>query len=287
MKQFCIVTISLGVAATLLLPNTFCAQSSTDSSGSAPKTTPLPSDLSGDSYKRTPIPQVEIITPFSANSHSDKHPLEYRSQDQMTDTDHALVQSVNSSIHDGATFAGMEFDKGNWSYQQLVCQALPDHIFLIFKEDNGPGDVSIFSAAIPRSGEGRVRIVAVERRGYSLFSPAPVNALTISAFNRIRADEPENKSADWLATALCYAALAGAHPAISPLPKDSDGADFTLAFPPKLEVGSDGESTVRFVDVATGVHDTEWALTFNPKGLLLSVDHFATPAFSVTPIPSK
>jgi hypothetical protein len=71
--------------------------------------------------------------------------------------------------------------------------------------------VSVFTVSIPRGGDGRVRIIPIQRRGYSLFSPAPINALTISAFNHIRAEE-HPKAPDWLGTGLCYAALAGAHP---------------------------------------------------------------------------
>ena len=132
-----------------------------------------------------------------------------------------------------------------------------------------------------------MRIIPVERRGYSLFSPAAVNALTVSAFNRIRADEPENKSADWLATALCYAALAGARPALSISPKDPADATESLVFPPTLEVGVSGDSTVRFVDLASEKRPVEWALTFSQKGELLNVVHFATPSFAVTSIPVK
>ncbi len=287
MKYFGMATIFLATAAIILVPGVCWAQTNTDSSGAATQGNPLPDDLSGSSYKTRPIPQVEVVTPFPVNAPTDNHPLEYRQQDQMTAPDRALVESANPSIREGATFAGMEFDSGTWSYQQLVCKALPAHVFLIFKEDNGPGDVSMFSAAIPRSGKDRVRVIAIERRGYSLFSPTPVNSLTIAAFNRIRADEPENQSADWLGTALCYAALAGARPAISPLPRESGGQDLALEFPPKLEVGNDGESTVRFVDAATERHASEWALTFDPKGQLVKVDHFATPEFPVTPIPSN
>lgn len=270
-----------------LLPGVCRAQTGTESSGAAAQGKQLPDDLSGNSYKRTPIPQVEIVTPFAPNVHPQKDLLEYRQQDQMTAQDRALVESANPSIREGAAFAGMEFDAGSWSSQQLVCKSLPAHIFLIFKEDNGPRDVSMFSAAIPRGGKGRVRVIAIERRGYSLFSPAAVNALTIAAFNRIRGDEPENKSADWLGTALCYAALAGAHPAISPSPKNSSRQDFALTYPPRVEVGDDGGETIRFVDAAADRHTTEWALTFDPKGRLLKVDHFATPEFAVTPFPSN
>lgn len=288
MKHFGIAKIFLAAAVALILLSGECrAQTSPDSSGAVTQVKQLPSDLSGSSYPTRPIPQVEVITPFPVNAPPDKNPLEYRQQSQMTEPDRALVESVNPSIREGASFAGMEFDSGNWSYQQLVCKALPAHVFLIFEEDKGPGDVSMFSAAIPRSGRGRVRIIAIERRGYSLFSPAAVNPLTIAAFNRIRGDEPENKSADWLGTALCYAALAGAHPAISPLPKNSSRQDFALTFPPRVEVGDDGGETIRFVDIATQPQITEWALTFDPKGHLLKVDHFATPEFAVTPFPSN
>ena len=71
--------------------------------------------------------------------------------------------------------------------------------------------MSVFSASVPRNGAGRVRIVPILKRGYSLFSPAPINALTISAFNHIRAEEGEAANSDWLGNALCYAALAGSH----------------------------------------------------------------------------
>jgi hypothetical protein len=287
MKYFGILTISLAAASTILLPGASRAQTSTESSGAATQVKQLPNDLSGSSYSTRPLPQVEVITPFPVNAPPDKNPLEYRQQGQMTEPDRALVESANPSIREGAAFAGMEFDSGNWSYQQMVCKALPAHVFLIFEEDNGPGDVSMFSAAIPRSGRGHVRIIAIERRGYSLFSPTPVNALTIAAFNRIRADETKNESADWLGTALCYAALAGARPVISPLKKHSTGQDPVLTFPPRVEVGNDGGETVRFVDAATQHHATEWALTFDPKGQLLKVDHFATPEFAVTPIRSN
>ena len=89
------------------------------------------------------------------------------------------------------------------------------------------------------------------RRGFTLFSPAPVNALAIAAFNRIRAEEPKGPPADWLATGLCYAALTEPRLAIALSPHEAPDADFGLSFPPSLEVGPLGESTVRFVNVAS------------------------------------
>ena len=291
MKHLGILTLSLAVSFAAF-PSPLCDAQSAESPSTTSPTPPakqLPTDLSGDSYKSKPIPQVEVITPFRADAPDSEKtdPLEFVAADRMSTTDQSLATAANLRIRNEATLAGMELSVGKWSYQQLACKALPDHLFLIFKGDNGPGDISLFSAAIPRSSAGRVRVIPVERRGYSLFSPAPVNALTISAFNRIRADEPANKSADWLATALCYAALAGARPALTSAPKDSAGSNFPLVFPPTLEIGAFGDSTVRFVDLASARAPSEWALTFSSKGQLLKVDHFATPNFAVTPIPQK
>jgi len=204
----------------------------------------------------------------------------------MTQPDRDLADGAQASIRENTTLAGIEFGQGKWTYQQLECQALPGHLFLIYKGENGAGDISLFSAAIARAGNGQVRIIPIQRRGFSLFSPAPVNPLTIAAFNRIRLSEPESQNADWLATALCYAALTGAHPEIASTPDKSPDASLSLSFPPTLEVGNYGESTVRFVDVASPSQPKEWALTFNGKGLLLKVTNSAVPAYAVKPIPA-
>jgi hypothetical protein len=289
MKHFGNTAFAFALAIVCFSAFQASAQAPADSSTGNPQGTPLPTDLSGSSYKARPISPVPVSPAFSANvpDSAKIDPLEYRSADEMTAEDQSLAANAGAGIREGATLAGIEFDRGKWTHQQLVCRALPDHVFLLFENDNGPGDESLFSAAIARGSSGRVRIIPIERRGYSLFSPAPVNALTVAAFNRIRADEPDNKSADWLATALCYAALAGARPAVTPAKKDSAGNDVSLAFPPTLELDNEGDSTVRFVDVASTRNPSEWALTFNPKGQLLKVEHFATPAYSAVPLPQK
>jgi hypothetical protein len=291
MKYLSILVPPLALAAMVLSPAAGSAQSEPTplpSNATAPPARTLPTDLSGATYKARPIPQVEVPTPFATSPPllEKTDPLTFLSADQMSAADRALVSSTDTKIRETATLAGMELAVGRWDYQQLVCKALPGHVFLIYESENGPGDSSLFSAAIPRGGQGRVHVIPIERRGFSLFSPAPVNALTLAAFNRIRADEPENKSADWLATALCYAALAGARPAVSAVGKDASAGAMPLIFPPTLEVGNLGDATVRFVDVAKA-QPTEWALTFSPNGQLLTVDHFATPSYAITPIPPK
>jgi hypothetical protein len=127
---------------------------------------------------------------------------------------------------------------------------------------------------IPRGGQGRVRVLPTERRGYSLFSPAPVNALTLSVFNRIRAEEPAASAPDWLETGLCYAALAGAHAQI-----DSTEVNPNFPTPPQgsLTIPTEGGAVISFMDVAARPRPMEWTMTFDGAGKLLKATHAAAP----------
>jgi hypothetical protein len=205
----------------------------------------------------------------------------------MSEADRAVAAKTQPAIRNAAELAGIEFDKTRWSYQQLECQAIPGHLFLLFQGSSGAGGVSLFSASIPRAGNGRLRVIPVERRGFTLFSPAPVNALAIAAFNRIRAEEPKGPPADWLATSLCYAALTEPRLDMTLSPRQAPDGNLALSFPPSIEIGQEGESTVRFVDVATPNQPMQWALTFDAKDQLLKVEHFPTPVYATRIIPKN
>ena len=168
---------------------------------------------------------------------------------------------------------GVEFNQGNRAFQQLVCPALPNHLFLQFIRNNGTGDATVFSASIPRNGEGRVRIIPIQLRGYSLFSPAPVNALTVSAFNHIRAEEHVGQTHDWLGTALCYAALAGGHPQAWTPSEITVGNKLSTAMPSVLEIPNRGGAVIRLTDVASAPRPRVWTMTFDGKGKLLKAGH--------------
>jgi len=199
--------------------------------------------------------------------------IEFRSPDKMTERDRDVEADAESSIRERAGFDGLEFNQGKWSYQQVVCPALPHHLLLRFTLNNGRGDVSVFSASIPRLGDGRVRIIPIQRRGYSLFSPAPINALTISAFNHIRAEEHSDQAPDWLTTGLCYAALAGAHPEAAQ-PADTDQIQkLPIAPLALLTIPNQGGAVIRFTDISAIPRPMEWTMTFDPKGKLLKAAH--------------
>jgi hypothetical protein len=194
--------------------------------------------------------------------------------EEMSRNDRDLEAGAESSIQERAGFQSLGFNEGDWTFQQLDCPALPNHLFVRYSRNDGTREMSMFSAAIPRSGEGKVRIIPILRKGYSLFSPAPIGALTISAFNHIRAEEKKDTPADWLGTGLCYAALAGANPQagqlLSGLPEI---LQLPGTIPPTLEVTKGGGGVVRFADLSTVPHPMAWEMTFDSKGKLVKAGH--------------
>jgi hypothetical protein len=267
MERSRILPVVLALAAIALIRPPVEAQTDQDVS------TPQPSHVRKAAQRPMPFsPGSETPGPSAA--------LEFRSFDRMTPQDRDLAAEAESAIGERAGFAGLEFgqdsDRGKWNYQQVVCPALPHHLFLQFTRNNGAGDVSVFSASIPRGGDGRVRIIPIQKRGYSLFSPAPINALTISAFNHIRAEEHPDKAPEWLATGLCYAALAGAHPQIGSA-EETDFHELPAAPTGRLVIPLNGGAVISFTDVAAIPRPMEWTMTFNGKGSLLKATHSAAP----------
>lgn len=258
------------------------AQSDPQADKSAPpqriKIVPAPDDmdqLPAGKVKELPLPPTTVKAPFDVDGGKpdSRGPIRVLSEEQMSRGDQDLVADAQSSIQERAGFENLDFSGSGWTYRQLDCPSFPNHLFLRFTRDDGTREMSMFSAAIPRNGNGRVHIIPIVRKGYSLFSPAPISAMTIAAFNRIRAEEDESASADWLGTGLCYAALAGATPLVGTthLP-DEDHGGAPAAIVPTLLVTPDGSAVIRFVDTSTD-HPMEWNLTFAGNGKLIKASH--------------
>jgi hypothetical protein len=226
-----------------------------------------------DEPKVKEIHPVDVAVPFANGAAAGVQSIEFRTAEQMTQKDRTLETDAESSINEHAGWMDLEFNQGQWTYEQVVCPALPNHMFLRFKRNNGTGDVSMFSASIPRSGDGRVRIIPIQMRGYSLFSPAPINTMTISAFNHIRAEEHFEATPEWLGTGLCYAALAGGHPQIALMQMDPNDQKFPVAMPAMMEIPVRGGAVVSFADVSAVARPMEWTMTFDGRGKLLKASH--------------
>jgi hypothetical protein len=236
-----------------------------------------------------PAPVEAKPFPTVATRQDPIYTVEFRSPDEISQQDRLLIADAESSIAEHAGLAGLDYQQGTWAYRQILCPSFPNHLFLQYTRNNGEGDVSLFSASIPRNGNGRVRIVPILKRSYSLFSPAPINALTISAFNHIRVEEGDAANADWLANGLCYAALAGARPEIlppgsipeihKPIPALSAAMD--------VEVNAHGDEVIRFDDAAAHPHPMEWTMTFTPNGKLVKATHHTAPMMTAGAVPQK
>lgn len=237
----------------------------------------------GQNSTRILPPTAEISSPFATDASSSVplNSIEFRPLNAMSGPDRQSVLSAAPLIRSQAALAGFHLDQGSWREQQIMCPLFPGYLLLSFTRDNGPRDLSIFTAILGPGGASALRILPVLRRSYTSFIPAPSNPRTIAVFNRMREQEHSQNKPDWLVTGLCYAALAGADVEL-PSP---DKGNIPVAMSPLLQVDADGSAVVRFVDIRDPRNFEEWDLSFNPRGKLLKVAVTPTPALKATLLP--
>lgn len=266
----------VAVALAVLMGASLAAQTADDVPATPPSAKAVPPSAAPHPFSA----QAPLTEPAAS--------IEFRPADQMSERDRLLAANAESSVAERAAMDGIELEQGNWSFRQIVCPALPNHLFLQYARNSGTREATVFSASVPRKNEGRVRIIPILKRGYSLFSPAPINALTIAAFNRIRAEEPApQRSASWLGNGLCYAALAGAHPRIGS-PDEEPGAHKPIPeLTAILQAQTKGGEIVKFCDVAASPRPMEWTMTFASSGKLMKATKIPAPLIAQKPVPDN
>ena len=222
------------------------------------------------SGRRAQKAAVDLSAPFWATTSGYRSPIIFRSADAMSSVDRRAVSDNWSSIAKKSALDGFNLSDQRWTYQQIVCPAFAEHMLLLFSRAGGPGDRSAFSVVLPRKGGEPVRIVPLLRRSYAPYTAAPENPVTLSVFNQALANERMPNEQDRLTAALCYAALSGAH---------------VVPYSPTVEIGTDGGSVVRFIDVATPQRPQAWKLIFDKKGHLVksAVKRAQVPIVKVVP----
>ncbi len=233
------------------------------------------------SRKVRQVPSEVAPRPFSldsSNSAASSYELQalsigFRPSAELTPGDRLLVADAESSIAEHAARFGYNLSSEGWAFDQILCPALPGHLFLRYERNAGRGDVTLFSASIPRTDVGRVRIIPILKRSYSLFSPAPINAMTVAAFNHVRAEEVGAQSDHWLGNALCYAALAGANPKISTAMEQSAGLKPSPELGATLFAAERGGEVIRFDAPDAAGRPMQWTMIFNRKWLLVKATH--------------
>lgn len=229
---------------------------------------------SGQEGTVVPGPKVSVVKPAQDTLSDPRLAQEgklpqgvvVRPADAMKQEDKDLAASAAPAIRERAGLDDLGFTEGDWQQSQLDCPAFPQHLLLRFTLNRGAGDVSMFSASIPRGKEGRVRVIPILRRGYMLISPAPVNKLTISAFNQIRVEEHQRANADWSAVSLCYAALSSVrwsqpHDEVTVAPAGSN----------TLELQPDGGVSVALELAAPS--PGRWLVTYDRRGQLKGAEY--------------
>jgi hypothetical protein len=270
--QSCLVLLSAVVFGTSL-----CAQSDQTTPPSQVREVPAPLaiDQANGHVKTLPAPGFTPPSlPFAIDGQKRdaENSVRILPAEEMSREDQDLLANSESSIRERAGIENMEFEGAGWGHYELACPALPKHLFVRFTRDDGTRQMSMFSAAIPRDGNGKLHIIPIVRKGYSLFSPAPIGKMTVAAFNRIRTEEGAGASADWLGTGLCYAALAGATPQVGrPVPDANDERAGMME--PTLTITTDGGAVIRFADVSSAAKPMQWSMIFDPKGKLVKAMH--------------
>lgn len=205
----------------------------------------------------------------------------------MGKSDRLLEADAEVSIAEHAARLGYDLSGGDWTYQQIVCPAFPGHLFLQYTRRASAGDVTEFSASVPRGSVGRVRIIPILKRSYSLFSPTPVNTITVAAFNHIRAEEVGQTNSHWLGNALCYAALAGAHPMASGINSPQGVDSIQPPLTAQLNVSVHGSEQIEFFDDKNAAHPTQWTLFLNHKGQVVKATRKRANAIESKPVPER
>lgn len=253
------------------------AQSQTSSAPSVP--------APGVSERPAPPSQPAFAAAPFEHADSSSFRLKLIPSAEMSAQDRQLVANAESAIRERAGYQDLDFEKGIWTYSQIACPAFPEHVLLRFTRNNGKADYSVFSVSIPRGGQGRLRVIPVLRRSYSLFSPAAVNETTVAVFNRIRSEEHLQGKPDWVDAALCYAALAGADAPIGYPNWNDPELKTPIAMEPALQVQTDGRTTIRFVTMQP--RPREWEMSFDAKGRLVKASHATAQLVTDRPHPAN
>lgn len=219
--------------------------------------------------------------PIPAQSVASSRPitLERRSSFQMDAADASLVKSQRQAISDEALFFGYDLRSGTWSYDQVLCPAIPDYLVLHYRGRYRNGTTSLFTALVPRA-VGRVMVVPVLYRNATPYGSAAAAERTISVFNRVvpapTAQEAIQLDGNWLGLALSFAAVAGAEPTIPKTPAPNH--DFVRA--PLADAATARHYRVedlQFSDLIGPNQYTIWNISLNDVGRVVKASESTTP----------
>src|SRR3984957_9824698 len=192
---------------------------------------------------------------------------------QMSTADRALLQQREVDVSSAAAFYGFDISDSHWTYQQIVCRSLLDHMRLNFENDSVEHGASHFVAVVPANGD-KVQVVTDYAHGLLPFHAAWEKSAAYEAFNRMmtsdRGEHELGADSHWLNLGMCFVALTGHLPRVA-VPEQSVEASEALTkrngSTPIIMIDPGKDAEVDFSDVSMERTDN-WRLRFDNRGRL-------------------
>jgi hypothetical protein len=202
--------------------------------------------------------------------------LDHLDPTQMSIADYEVVSNLSAELSKQAALANFDISSPAWHYQQIVCPAFPDYVFLGFTHGADDSGSSRFAALLPRN-DAQVRVVSTYAHGLLPFEASWNRPGTFEVFNGMlrqeRGTAPLSHARNWLLIAVCYAELSG-YPVqvLNVLPNPAPTLDMLrlAANRPQMIIGADQSAEVTFSDVSRPTVTTNWSLHFDRHGQITS-----------------
>ena len=197
--------------------------------------------------------------------------------DAMNAADRALLQQREVDVSSAAAFYGFDISDSHWTYQQIVCRSLPDHMMLNFENDSVAHGPSHFVAVVPSNGD-KVQVVTDYAHGLLPFHAAWEKSAAYEAFNRMttsdRGEHELGPQSHWLNLSMCFVALTG-HVPRAAIPKENVEASEALTkrngSTPIIMIDPGKDAAVQFSDVSMA-RTGNWRLRFDNRGRLTKAE---------------
>jgi hypothetical protein len=222
-----------------------------------------------------PPPPAEEEKVAALEAHSSALPV--LDAGEMSAADRALLQQREVDVSSAASFYGFDISDSHWTYQQIVCRSLPDHMMLNFQNDSVEHGASHFVAVVPAKGD-KVQVVTDYAHGLLPFHAAWEKSTAYEAFNRMtQADRGEHElgpESHWLNLGMCFVALTGHLPRVAE-PRQSVEASEALVkrngSTPVILIDPGKDAEVDFSDIS-GARTANWRLRFDNHGRLTKAE---------------
>jgi hypothetical protein len=198
--------------------------------------------------------------------------LDYLEPSQMSQADYEVVSNLSAELSKQAALANFNISNPAWHYQQIVCPAFPDYVFLAFTHGSDESGSSRFVALLPRN-DAQVRVVSAYAHGLLPFEASWNRPGTFEVFNGMlrqeRGTTPLSHAPNWLMIAICYAELSG-YPVqvLNVVPNPGPTLDMLRlgANRPQMVIAGDQSAEVTFSDVSRPTVTTNWTVHFDRHG---------------------